>query len=158
MIRNIKKIIDKLHAKDPSVRRKAAEDLADGDERGIYPLIKALSDENTGVQDAAMRALIAYGGEIVAYMALPLLRENSYLRNTGLIILRQLGVVSLPMLYPLLKDKDDDVRKFSIDLLSEIQAEVDPSLIVPSLEDSNANVRAAAAKALGDLGFNLSAN
>jgi len=63
MIRNIKKIIDKLHAKDPSVRRKAAEDLADGDERGIYPLIKALSDENTGVQDAAMRALIAYGGE-----------------------------------------------------------------------------------------------
>jgi HEAT repeat protein len=153
MIRNIKKIIDKLHAKDPSVRRKAAEDLADGDERGIYPLIKALSDENTGVQDAAMRALIAYGGEIVAYMALPLLRENSYLRNTGLIILRQLGVVSLPMLYPLLKDKDDDVRKFSIDLLSEIQAEVDPSLIVPSLEDSNANVRAAAAKALGDLGY-----
>jgi HEAT repeat protein len=153
MIRNIKKIIDKLHAKDPSVRRKAAEDLADGDERGIYPLIKALSDENTGVQDAAMRALIAYGGEIVAYMALPLLRENSYLRNTGLIILRQLGAVSLPMLYPLLKDKDDDVRKFSIDLLSEIQAEVDPSLIVPSLEDSNANVRAAAAKALGDLGY-----
>ena len=153
MIRNIKKIIDKLHAKDPSVRRKAAEDLAEGDERGIYPLIKALNDENTGVQDAAMRALIAYGGEIVAYMALPLLRENSYLRNTGLIILRQLGAVSLPMLYPLLKDKDDDVRKFSIDLLSEIQTEVDPSLIVPSLEDPNANVRAAAAKALGDLGY-----
>jgi len=153
MIRNIKKIIDKLHAKDPSVRRKAAADLADGDERGIYPLIKSLNDENTGVQDAAMRALIAYGGEIVAYMALPLLRENSYLRNTGLIILRQLGAVSLPMLYPLLKDKDDDVRKFSIDLLSEIQTEVDPSLIVPSLDDSNANVRAAAAKALGDLGY-----
>ncbi len=157
MIRNIKKIIDKLHAKDPSVRRKAAEDLAEGDERGIYPLIKALSDENTGVQDAAMRALIAYGGEIVAYMALPLLRENSYLRNTGLIILRQLGAVSVPLLYPLLKDKDDDMRKFSIDLLSEIQTEVDPSLIVPSLEDPNANVRAAAAKALGDLGYRAAA-
>jgi HEAT repeat protein len=153
MIRNIKKIIDKLHAKDPSVRRKAAEDLGEGDERGIYPLIKALSDENSGVQDAAMRALISYGGEIVAYMALPLLRENSYLRNTGLIILRQLGAVSVPLLYPLLKDKDDDVRKFAIDLLSEIQTEVDPSQIVPSLEDPNANVRAAAAKALGDLGY-----
>jgi len=86
MIRNIKKIIDKLHAKDPSVRRKAAEDLADEIERGIYPLIKALSDENTGVQDAACGRSLLYGGEIVAYMALPLLRENSYLRNTGLII------------------------------------------------------------------------
>jgi len=153
MIRNIKKTIEKLSAKDPSVRRKAAEDLSEGDERGIYPLIKALSDENTGVQDAAMRALISLGGEIVAYMALPLLRENSYLRNTGLIILRQLGSVSVPLLYPLFKDKDDDVRKFAIDLLSEIQSGVNPALIVPTLTDTNANVRAAAAKALGELGY-----
>ena len=153
MIRNIKKTIERLSAKDPSVRRKAAEDLAEGDERGIYPLIRALSDENTGVQDAAMRALISLGGEVVAYMALPLLRENSYLRNTGLIILRQLGSVSVPLLYPLFKDKDDDVRKFAIDLLSEIQSGVDPALIVPILADSNANVRAAAAKALGELGY-----
>ncbi|MGO9380327.1 MAG: HEAT repeat domain-containing protein [Dissulfurispiraceae bacterium] len=153
MIRDIKKIINKLHAKDPSVRRKAAEDLADGDERGIYPLIKALSDENGGVQDAAMRALIALGGEIAAYMALPLLRENSYLRNTGLIILKQLGAVSVPLLYPLLKDKDDDIRKFAVDLLSEIRTDVEPSIIVPSITDPNANVRAAAAKALGELGY-----
>ncbi len=152
MIRNIKKVIEKLSAGDPSVRRKAAEDLAEGDERGIYPLIKALSDENTGVQDAAMRSLIAFGGEIVAYMVLPLLRESSYLRNTGLIILKQLGAVSVSLLYPLLKDKDHDVRKFAIDLLSEIRTEVDASQIVRSLEDENANVRAAAAKAIGDLG------
>jgi len=153
MIRNIKKVIEKLSAADPSVRRKAAEDLAEGDERGIYPLIKALSDENTGVQDAAMRSLIAFGGEIVAYMVLPLLRESSYLRNTGLIILKQLGAVSVSLLYPLLKDKDHDVRKFAVDLLSEIQTNVDASQIVRSLEDENPNVRAAAAKALGDLGY-----
>jgi HEAT repeat protein len=153
MIRNIKKLIGKLSTGQPAVRRKAAEDLAEGDERGIYPLIKALSDENTGVQDAAMRSLISLGGDVVAYMILPLLRENSYLRNTGLIILKQLGAVSVPLLYPLLKDKDHDIRKFAIDLLSEIQEGVDPSHIVPSLEDPNANVRAAAAKALGDLGW-----
>ena len=153
MIRNIKKIIEKLRTGEPSIRRKAAEELANGDERGIYPLIKALSDQNTGVQDAAMRSLIAFGGEIVAYMVLPLLRESSYLRNTGLIILKQLGGVSVPLLYPLLKDKDHDVRKFAIDLLSEIQTDVDSSQIIPTLEDPNANVRAAAAKALGDLGF-----
>ncbi len=152
MIRDIKKVIGKLSTGEPAVRRKAAEDLAAGDERGVYPLIKALSDENTGVQDAAMRSLIALGGDVTAYMVLPLLRENSYLRNTGLIILKQLGVVAVPLLYPLLKDKDHDIRKFAIDLLSEIQVGVDPAHIIPSLQDPNANVRAAAAKALGDLG------
>jgi HEAT repeat protein len=153
MIRNINRLIIKLQSPDPSVRRQAADGLSEGDARGIYPLIKALSDENTGVQDAAMRALIAIGGETVAYMALPLLREGSYLRNTGLIILRQLGAVSVPLLYPLLKDKDHDIRKFAIDLLSEIQTSADASQIVPMLEDENANVRAAAAKALGDLRY-----
>jgi HEAT repeat protein len=153
MIRNINRIIAKLQSSDPSVRRQAAEALSEGDARGIFPLIKALSDKNTGVQDAAMRALIAIGGETVAYMALPLLREGSYLRNTGLIIIRELGAVSVPLLYPLLKDKDHDVRKFAIDLLSEIQTDVDSSKIVIMLDDENANVRAAAAKALGDLGY-----
>jgi|WetSurMetagenome_2_1015567.scaffolds.fasta_scaffold00033_30 HEAT repeat protein len=153
MIRNINRLITKLQSPDPSVRRQAADGLSEGDARGIYPLIKALSDENTGVQDAAMRALIAIGGETVAYMALPLLREGSYLRNTGLIIMRQLGAVSVPLLYPLLRDKDHDLRKFAIDLLSEIQTNADASKIVPMLDDENANVRAAAAKALGDLRY-----
>jgi HEAT repeat protein len=153
MVKNINRLISKLQSSDPSVRRQAADGLSGGDARGIYPLIKALNDENTGVQDAAMRALISIGGETVAYMALPLLREGSYLRNTGLIILRQLGEVSVPLLYPLLKDKDHDIRKFAIDLLSEIQTGVDPSRIVPLLDDENANVRAAAAKAFGDLGY-----
>jgi HEAT repeat protein len=154
MVKNINSVITKLQSSDPSVRRKAAENLGEGDERGIYPLIRALSDENTGVQDAAMRALISLGGETVAYMVIPLLREGSYLRNTGLIIIRQLGQVSVPLLYPLLRDKDHDIRKFAVDLLSEIQTDVDPSKIVPILDDENANVRAAAAKALGDLGYN----
>jgi HEAT repeat protein len=153
MVKNINRLISKLQSADPSVRRQAADSLSEGDARGIYPLIKALSDTNTGVQDAAMRALIAIGGETVAYMALPLLREGSYLRNTGLIILRQLGAVSVPLLYPLLKDKDHDVRKFAIDLLSEIQTDVDASRIIVMLDDENANVRAAAAKAFGDLGY-----
>jgi HEAT repeat protein len=153
MIKNANKLIEKLRSKDPTARRKAAEGLSEGDARGIYPLIKALSDENTGVQDAAMRALIALGGEEVAYMVLPLLREGSYLRNTGLIILRSLGAVSVPLIYPLLKDKDHDIRKFAVDLLSEIQTAVDPSALIPMLEDENANVRAAASKGLGDLGY-----
>ncbi len=153
MIRNINKLIRKLEDKDPSARRKAAEELAEGDERAVYPLIKALSDENNGVQDAAMRSLIAIGGESAGYMVLPLLRENSYLRNTALIIIRELGTVTVPLLYPLLRDSDDDIRKFTIDLLGEIRTGVDPSRLLPHLRDRNANVRAAAAKSLGELGY-----
>ncbi len=159
MIKNIKKLIQKLGDKDPSIRRRAAEDLSGGDERAIYPLIKALSDENAGVQDASMRSLIAigardgYSGEVAGYMVLPLLRENSYLRNTALIILTALDGVAVPLLYPLLKDKDDDIRKFAIDLMGDIKKGVEPSMIMPLLKDPNANVRAAAAKNLGLLGY-----
>lgn len=159
MIKNIKKLIQKLGDKDPSVRRRVAEDLSEGDERAVYPLIKALSDENAGVQDASMRSLIAigtrdsYSGEVVGYMVLPLLREDSYLRNTALIILTALNGVAVPLLYPLLKDKDDDIRKFAIDLMGDIKKGVEPSMIMPLLKDPNANVRAAAAKSLGLLGY-----
>jgi|Deesub1362A_J573_1020465.scaffolds.fasta_scaffold00398_32 HEAT repeat protein len=149
--RVLNKLINDLSHPDVSRRRSAARSLSEADERAIYPLLKALKDENPGVQDAAMRSLIAIGGEVVVYMVLPLLREDSYLRNTALIILKELGSVSVPFLYPLLKDKDEDVRKFSLDLLGEIKEGVEPEKIVPLLRDSNPNVRAAAADALGEL-------
>ena len=56
--------LQKLQDRDPSERRNAAEGLAEADERAIYPLIRLLRDESTGVQDAAMRSLIAIGGEV----------------------------------------------------------------------------------------------
>ncbi|HXW68185.1 MAG TPA: HEAT repeat domain-containing protein, partial [Dissulfurispiraceae bacterium] len=153
MAKNINKLIKKLSDRDPSVRKRTIEEMAEGDERALLPLIKALSDESAGVQDAAMRSLIAIGGETTAYMVLPLLSADTYLRNTALIILKRLGEVSVPLLYPKLKDKDSDVRKFAIDLLADIGHGVDPAFIVPLLRDINSNVRAAAAKALGLLGY-----
>jgi len=153
MLKNLPKVVKRLHAHDPAVRREAAEQLADGDDRAIYPLIKALSDPSAGVQDAAMRSLIAIGSEVTAYMVLPLLREGTYLRNTALIILTRLGGVTVPLLYSLLSDKDADIRKFAIDLLSDIKVDVDRDRLLPLLQDENANVRAATAKAAGELDF-----
>lgn len=153
MAKSVKKAVQQLTSGDPPARRTAAEELAGGDERALYPLVRALSDANAGVQDAAMRALISIGGEVTAYMVLPLLRENTLLRNTALIILKELGAVTVPLLAPLLKDKDADIRKFAIDLSGEITTGVEPSRLVPFLKDPNANVRAAAAKALGELGY-----
>jgi HEAT repeat protein len=147
-------IIRDLAAPDPSERRIAAETLATADERAIYPLIQSLRDENPGVQDAAMRSLIAIGGEVTAYMTLPLLRESPFLRNTARIILSQIGTTAVPLLRPLLADKDDDIRTFAVDLISNIGSCEYPEEIKRLLEmDPNQNVRASAAKALGVLGY-----
>ena len=150
----LSKLLQDLTDTDPSLRRTAAEALSEADERAVYPLIRALRDENPGVQDAVMRSIIAIGGEVTAYMALPLLREGPFLRNTARIILRQIGQPSVPLLRPLLADKDDDVRTFAVDLISDIGWCDYPSEIARLLEtDPNQNVRASAARAIGILGY-----
>ncbi|MBI5575303.1 MAG: HEAT repeat domain-containing protein [Deltaproteobacteria bacterium] len=142
-----------LASSDASKRRGAVEALSNWDERGIYPLVKALSDSHPGVQDAAMRSLIAIGGEAVAWAVLPLLRGTSIPRNMAMVILKEIGKDAVPLLAPLVKDKDEDVRKFAIDLIADAGArELEQALTERLSGDPNPNVRAAAAQALGKLG------
>jgi HEAT repeat protein len=148
----LKKLLSNLNDTDALKRRSAAESLAAGDERAVYPLIKALRDENFGVQDAAMRSLMEIRTESTVYMLLPLLREDSFLRNTALLILQEIGTIAVPLFRILMKDKDDDVRKFTLDLIYNIQYCDYPEDIIDMLvSDSNANVRASAARTLGML-------
>lgn len=152
--KKLAKLLTGLAHQDASKRRFAAEELAAGDERVIYPLIKALRDENPGVQDAAMRSLMSLGGEVTAYMVLPLLREDAYLRNTAMLILTRIGGEAIPLFDVLLIDKDDDVRKFAIDLICEIgQCDYPEAVARLLVEDPNPNVRGSAAKAMGILQY-----
>lgn len=147
------RVLKNLSSTDVSKRRSAAEALADGDERAIYPLIQALRDTHPGVQDAATRSLISIGGEVTAWMVLPLLREEAFFRNTAMVILKEIGATAVHHLPPLLRDKDDDVRKFAIELISDAGGrEYGDRLVERLTDDPNPNVRGAAAKALGDLG------
>ncbi|HEX7520143.1 MAG TPA: HEAT repeat domain-containing protein, partial [Candidatus Deferrimicrobium sp.] len=115
-------------------------------------LIKALRDSHPGVQDAAMHSLISIGGEVAAWMVLPLLREDPFLRNAAMVILKEIGTDAVPHLPPLLKDKDDDVRKFAIELIAGAGGRhLEKALCERLSDDQNPNVRAAAAKALGTL-------
>ncbi|MFN3479063.1 MAG: HEAT repeat domain-containing protein [Thermodesulfovibrionales bacterium] len=148
------RLIKELNHEDASRRRLAAEELASADERALYPLINALRDDNPGVQDASIRSLISIGGDVTAYMMVPLLRdENPFIRNSAIVILRSLGRVSIPFLYSLLKDKDDDIRKFAVDILGDIRDGLSLEKILPLLKDTNPNVRASAAKTIGRLGY-----
>ncbi len=141
-----------LASPDAGKRRSAVEALSLGDERAIYPLIKALRDSHPGVQDAAMRSLISIGGEVAAWMVLPLLREDPFLRNAAMVILKEIGTEAVSHLPPLLKDKDDDVRKFAIELIADAGGRhLEMALCERLSDDQNPNVRAAAAKALGTL-------
>jgi len=142
---------------DAGQRRAAAEALAGADARAIYPLIKTLRDENPGVQEAAMRSLISIGGEVTAFMVLPLLREGPLLRNTTMVILREIGPAAIPLLRLLFTDKDDDIRKFAVDLIGDIKTCDYPDEIVKLLQiDPNVNVRASAAKSLAILNYRAS--
>ena len=141
-----------LASPDVGKRRSAVDALSLGDERAIYPLIKALRDSHPGVQDAAMHSLISIGGEVVAWMVLPLLREDPFLRNAAMVILKEIGTEAVSHLPPLLKDKDDDVRKFAIELIADAGGRhLEKELCERLSDDKNPNVRAAAAKALGTL-------
>jgi len=152
--KRLNKFLNDLTHKDSSRRRLAAEALSEGDERALYPLIKALRDKNLGVQDAVIRSLMEIKKESTAYMVLPLLRESSFLRNTAMLILKEMGIIALPLLRTLLIDKDDDVRKFALDLIYDIQyCDYPEELVYMLSNDSNSNVRASAAKALGILQF-----
>lgn len=148
------RLIKDLNSEDASRRRLAVEELAAADERAIFPLIRALRDENPGVQDASIRSLISIGGDVTAYMVCPLLRDESpFIRNSAIVILRSLGQVSIPFLYSLLKDRDEDVRKFAVDILGDIRDGVSLEIILPLFKDLNPNVRASAAKTAGRLGY-----
>ncbi|MCL2102589.1 MAG: HEAT repeat domain-containing protein [Syntrophorhabdaceae bacterium] len=141
-----------LSSSDVLKRRAAVEALSQGDERSVYPLIQALRDPHPGVQDAAVLALISIGGEITAWMVLPLLREEALLRNMAMVIIRDIGPTALRHLPPLLRDKDDDIRKLAVELVAELGGHDFTDKLLERLKwDLNPNVRAAAAKALGDL-------
>ena len=152
--KRLRKFIKDLNHEDSSERRASAEALSEGDERAVYPLIKALRDDNFGVQDSAMRSLMSIKSESTAYMVLPLLRGNAFLRNTAIMIIREVGKEAVPLLEPLLKDQDDDVRKFALDLIHDIRHCDYPEALVDMLKnDPNPNVRAAAAKTIGSLDY-----
>ncbi|HHN64586.1 MAG TPA: hypothetical protein ENK09_04415 [Nitrospirae bacterium] len=146
----INKLVKELQSPDPERRRQAAEELQYADERAIYPLIRALEDENPGVSDAAMRSLISIGGEVTAYMMLPLLREHALLRNTALLVMKEIG--NIRIIRKLLIDKDDDVRKFGVDLIAELKDRESCPYLRDLMKDPNPNVRAATASAIGKIG------
>ena len=142
-----------LSADDPSLRRRAAEELAET--KGFTPiaaLAAALRDENKGVRDSALRSLSIIGSENVAHAAVEYIAdENIVTRNLAAELLLKLKSSSVGALLPYLYDVNQDVRKFAVDILGLIGNEQTVDHILPLLDDADENVVVSAAEALGNI-------
>ena len=78
--------------------------------------------------------------------------DNANIRNTAMEIYKALGERALPYLFPLLSDKDHEVRLFSANILGEIGDRKALPCLLASIKDTDENVRIASAEALGKIG------
>ncbi len=146
--RSINKLLKEIQSKDPLKRKRAALQLGEKDERAIYPLIKLLSDPHPAVREASINSLIKIGGEVTAFMLLPLLRLNTTLRNSAIHILKNIHNHNAVKL--LLQDKDPYMRLIGLNIIKELPEE-SLNLIENLLNDPSANVRAATTVVLARL-------
>ena len=124
MTKKLHKLIEGMSKQDWWSRQKAITDL-----------VKHPEEEYTGSLEKALRN-----------------HDNANIRNTAIEVYKALGKRAFTYLFPLLKDKDPEVRLFSANILGEIgDKEALPYLLI-SIKDADENVRIASAEALGKTG------
>ena len=149
-------ILQDLASADDELRRLAVERL------GLLPaaesiphLVACLGDESWRVRKAAVERLAASadparaGGLLVSALADG---ENPGRRNAALEALVRCGSAVLPALLEATSSADPDVRKQGVDALIGIADPSSAGRLSELLSDPDANVRGAAADALGTIG------
>jgi HEAT repeat protein len=143
-------LLDELNARDPSVRRRAAQSLRD-----VASAAPALCDRLEKEADASVRAtlltsLIRGKSVEVARRLTELLRsEDVALRSDVIEALRAMPAEARPSLGRLLDDPDSDVRIFVVNVLTGIDQPWARSFLSDVLtKDSHVNVCLAAVDGL----------
>jgi HEAT repeat protein len=172
--------IDLLKDPDWAVRREAVITLGEmGDERCVEPLVRALRDGDWQVREVAIEALGMVGPPAVeqlirmlrdwdirkcAIRALGKIKDErvldpviGQLRNDefhldAMEALVELGQPSVEKLLPLLKDKDEQVRKRAVIVLGQIKDSGVLEPLIEMLKDGDWFTRLSAAAALEQLG------
>ncbi len=149
------KIIERLHASDPSEKRILLETLYDNYKSNevLAEAAQLLGDDDRGVREAASRLLVLAASEKAASLIAPhITNTNISVRNlAGDSLVRMNGAAVGPLL-PYVDSDDKDIRKFAIDLLAQLPATPEGiERIANRLDDSDTNVVCAAIDALGSL-------
>jgi HEAT repeat protein len=146
-------LLDDLAHPDEEIRRLAVERTSElpGDE-AVPWLVEHLGDSSWRVRKAAVERLIdrnEAGPAVRALVAALADGENSGRRNAALEALTRFGSAAVPVLLEASEGGDVDVRKQVVDTLGAIGHSSAADRLTQLLTDADANVRAAAAEALG---------
>ncbi|MCC7202974.1 MAG: HEAT repeat domain-containing protein [Nitrospirae bacterium] len=148
---DIKSFPEQIGDSDSSVRCDAIRQIIGiKDGRLLYPLIKSLQDDDLGVQQAAMDALLVYDDEAAVYNLIPLLADKRVaVKNLAQEILEKTGGSGLNILRLHIHDRDEDVRKMIADILGRLELGEAVPILIEMMRDSNDNVRSSAIEGLG---------
>src|SRR3989337_2260181 len=129
--------LEQIDDNDSSVRCDAIRMITGiKDGRILYPLIKSLQDDDLGVQQAAMDALIVYDDEAAVYNLLPLLFDKRVaVKNLAQEILEKTGGSGLRLLQSQIHAKDEDVRKMIADILGRLELPDAVPVLIEMLRD-----------------------
>jgi len=153
-LEKFKHIIAQLMNEDSDERRWAVYDLEDFEPvDSIEYLVKAIQDENRAVRDAASEVLQGMPHELSTKLLTPLLGSTRIeVRNIVATVLVTYGEAAVAELQTSLFDKNEDVRKFVVDILGLAGSDkAVPGLCKVSLKDRVDNVRSSAVEALGKI-------
>ena len=149
-------IVDGLGSADDELRRLAVERVLTFPIAEAIPhLIASLGDSSWRVRKAGVERLIACGEPHAASEALIVALsdgDNPGRRNSAVAALIGIGSAIVPKLVSALTTEDVDVRKMLVDTMTGIGDKSVASTMLELLDDPDANVRGAAADALGALG------
>jgi HEAT repeat protein len=145
-----------LQSPDPEVRRRATTVIPDlPPDQGADYVVRALGDDDWRVRkEAAQIALLLGPSARLLDRLVELLfpGDNVGLRNAVVETLASFGRSAIPAVTGVIPRLDADGKKLAAEILGRAQ---DPSALVALerlLDDEDANVRTAAAEAIGDLG------
>ncbi len=161
MSRSYETIFTGLSSFDPDDKRLAVEaSVRFGDRIEIVDkLIELLKDEDIGVRDAVVSAILSIFGEfensrrrIVEGVCELLCCEDIGLKNLSAEILVKIGKDAVDELVKLANHNDKDVRKMAIDTLGLIKESSVVPFLKEKLNDPDPNVVVSAVEALGNIG------
>ena len=172
--------IDLLKDPDWAVRREACVTMGEmGDERCVEPLVRALRDGDWQVREAAMEALGTVGSPAVEHLVKmlrdwdirkPAIRTLGKIRDERVLdpligqlradefhldamdALTELGQPAVEKLLPLLKDREEQIRKRAVIVLGRIKDSGAMDSLIDMLNDSDWFTRLSAAAALEQIG------
>lgn len=162
----------RLNSSDEEARRQSIEGLIDAPfEPAVLPFLKkAMADVSWRVRKSAVSAAVSFKDEKAIAQVVQLMidvlhsEDNAGLRNSAVEGLTRLGVKAVSFLIQNLGDKDHDVRKFIVDVLSDIGAEIWATkkesaaidnivdILIKAANDPDENVRLSAIEGLGKIG------